>query len=219
MARERFRRKDLKRPDAFVTTSEQLITWALEHQRNLAIAGGAIAVVLALIAGAGALNAARTRQANEELASALGPFLTEQYAEAATQLRTVADSWASTDVGRIARLYAADAQLAAGNTEQAANDLQAALADPPPADYLTQQAALNLGTALESKGDLAAAADQYAKAAGMEGPYRGLALLRQGRACEKLGDKKRAVEAYEAFVRDFPEAPEADIAEARLALL
>lgn len=216
---QRFRRKDLKRPDAFVSTSQQAVTWGMTHQRNLMLAVGAVVLVLVLIAGMGALNVARTRQANEELASALGPFSAEKYADAATQLRAVADSWSSTDVGKIARLYAADAQIAAGTPDQAVADLQTALKNPPPADYLTQQAALNLGVALESKDDLNGAAENYAKAAEMKGPYRGLALLRHGRVAEKLGDKKRAVEAYEAFVRDYPKAPEVDVVEARIAAL
>jgi len=216
---QRFRRKDLKRPDAFVSTSQQAVTWGMTHQRNLMIAGGAAVLLLVLIGGMGALNVARTRQANEELASALGPFSAEKYADAATQLRAVADSWSSTDVGKIARLYAADAQIAAGSPAQAVPDLEKALKNPPPADYLTQQAALNLGVALESKEDLAGAADNYAKAAAIKGPYRSLALLRQGRVAEKLGDNKRAEEAYEAFVRDFPKAPEVEVVEARLAVL
>jgi outer membrane protein assembly factor BamD (BamD/ComL family) len=183
------------------------------HQRNLMIAGGVLVAALAIAAAIGASNAARRRQANEELANALTTLRAQNYAQAATQLRTVADSWGSSEVAKIARLLAADAQLEVGNPEVAATDLRIVLADPPPAEYLEQQASLNLGQALESKQDLGGAADNYAKAAGLSGPYRSIALLREARLREQLGDKSRAEELYETYVRDFPQAPEVAIAE------
>lgn len=212
----RFRRKDLKRPDVFLTASQRAFEWGLTHQRNLMIGAGVFLAILVGIAGVSASNAARQRQANQDLADALSTFRAENYPDAATQLRTVADTWGSTIAGKLARLYAADAQLAAGNPDLAVVDLDASLADPPPAEYLKQQAALNLGYALESKADLAGAAERYAQAAAMSGPYRSLALLREARVREALGDKDRAEEAYEAFIRDFPNDPEVVVAEAKL---
>jgi predicted negative regulator of RcsB-dependent stress response len=213
----RFRRKDLKRPDAFVSTSQLAFEWAITHQRNLLIGVSAVVGVLVAIAALGSLQTARRRQANEELAIALRPLQAENYPDAATQLRTVADAWRSTPTGQVARLYAAGAQLAAGNPDIAAADLRLALDEPAAADYLAQQAALNLGFALEIKNDLAGAADQYGRAAKEPGPYRSLALLREARVQDKLGKRDRAEEAYEAFIRDFPSAPEVPLAEARLA--
>jgi len=212
----RFRRKDLKRPDVFVSGSQRAIQWAMEHQRNLLIGAGAVLAALVIVAAISASNAARRRQANDELANALTTFHDQNYPDAATQLRTVADTWSSTSVANIARLYAADALLEAGNPDLAVTALNTVLDDPPPAEYLRQQAALNLGYALETKQDLAAAADNYAKAAALGGPYRSLALLREARLREQLGDKKRAEEVYETFIQDFPSAPEVEVVEARL---
>ncbi len=212
----RFRRKDLKRPDVFVSTTQRGIEWAITHQRNLMIGVGSLLAVLVALGAISLSNAARRRQANEELANALAPLRAKNYADAATQLRNVADSWSSAAVGQLARLYAADAELEAGNAELAMNDLNMLVSDPPPADYLQQQVALNLGYALEAKQDYAGAADNYAKAAALSGPYRSLALLREGRVREQLGDKEGAGGIYEKFIADFPGAPEVQIAEARL---
>jgi predicted negative regulator of RcsB-dependent stress response len=215
----RFRRKDLKRPDVFVSTSQRVLEWAMTHQRNLMIGGGTVLAVLLVIGAVSMSNAARQRQANEELANALATLQARNYPDAATQLRTVADSWSSTAIGKLARLYAADAQLEAGNPDLAAADLKTLLADPPPADYLEQQAALNLGYSFEAKQDYAGAAESYAKAAAMRGPYRALALQREGRVREQLGDKERAEKAYETFLQEFPNAPEVKVIEARLRTL
>jgi predicted negative regulator of RcsB-dependent stress response len=212
----RFRRKDLKRPDVFVSTTQRFLEWAITHQRNLLIGGGGILAVLLVLGAISLSNAARQRQANEELSRALATLRAENYPDAATQLRTVADSWSSTAVGKLARLYAADAQLEAGNPDLAATDLNTLLADPPPADYLEQQAALNLGYSLEAKQDYAGAADSYAKAAAISGPYRALSLQREGRMREQLGDKERAEKVYETFLQDFPEAAEVKVIEAKL---
>lgn len=199
-----------------MTTSQRAIEWAITHQQGLMIAASVLVAVLIGVAVVSANNAANRRQANEELGNALVAFRAGNFPDAATQLRGVADTWSSNVVGKIARLYAVDAQLEAGNPDLAVTDLTALLADPPPAEYLQQQARLNLGSALEAKQDLAAAGDNYAEAAAMSGPYRALALLREARVREQLGDKKRAEEVYETFVRDFPSAPEIEVVEARL---
>ena len=212
----RFRRKDLKRPDVFLTTSQRIIEWGISHQRELAIAGATAIAALLLIAGYGVLSSARMRQANEELGVALNEFRAERFAAAAPQLATVADGWTSIDVGTVARLYAADAYLAAGNPAEAKKQLEKALSNPLPAAYLNQQAVLNLGLALERENDLVAAADQYRKALEMDGPYRALALLREARAREKLSDKDRAEELYETFIAEFPGQPEVQVLEAKL---
>ena len=80
-------------------------------------------------------------------------------------------------------------------------------------------ALLSLGFALEHKGDLPAAADRYAEAGGMEGPYTALALLGEARCREHAGEKDKARALYERFTREFPQAPEADVVEAKIGQL
>ena len=50
MARRRFRRKDLKRPDEFVTRGQQLLLWSQAHLRLLGwILGGGTAVAVLVV--------------------------------------------------------------------------------------------------------------------------------------------------------------------------
>ena len=81
--------------------------------------------------------------------------------------------------------------------------------------YLQQEALLDLGYALEQKGDAKTAAERYNQAITVEGPYTGIALFAEARMREKLGDKDAARKLYERFVREFPQAPENAVASAR----
>ncbi len=219
MARRRFRRKDLKRPDEFVSRGRQLLDWAGANARVLGWSGVGTAAVVLLILGFVSLRSARQRQANEDLAHALAQFRDGRYSEAATQLSDVANRWQATAAGRIASLYAANANLRSDNFETAAVVLQDVLDKDNWPPYLRQQGLVSLGYALEHKGDMANAASRYAEASALDGPYTGTALLGEARCREQLGEKERARELYQRFTHDFPDAPEAELAKGKLELL
>ena len=67
MAKTRIRRKDLKRPDEFVTLSARVLVKLREHGRVVAWTGGAALLVLAGVGGFMALRTAKLRDANADL--------------------------------------------------------------------------------------------------------------------------------------------------------
>jgi predicted negative regulator of RcsB-dependent stress response len=219
MARQRFRRKDLKRPDEFVTRGRAFIRWARENVQTLSWAGGVFALAVVAVAGFFSLRSARTRQANEDLTQALEGFRSGRYAEAANQLAGVADRWQSTPIGRIASLYAAQAEVRADDADAASTRLRGVVGSGESAPYLQQQAIVDLAFVLERKGDLAAAADQYAQAAGTSGPYTAMAILGEARCREQAGDKEKARTLYERFAQEFSQAPEIEVVQAKIAAL
>ena len=219
MARTRFRRKDLKRPDEFVSRGRQLLRWGGENTRLLSRVGGALALVIVAVGGFFSVRAARLRQANDDLDRALGAFRAGHYGQAATQLSEVASRWGATTPGRVATLYAASADIQANNFESAVLLLQDGLDARQWPSYLQQQALVNLAYALERKGDAAAAASRYDEASGMQGPYTPSAILGAARCREQLGDRENARKAYERLVREYPQAPEIDVVTAKLAEL
>ena len=219
MARQRFRRKDLKRPDEFVSSGRAVIVWARGNMQTLSWAGAGFAVLIVAVAGFFSLRAARVRQANEDLAQALMAFQAARYAEAAGQLAGVADRWQSTPVGQIAALYAAEAEAKANNVDAASNRLRAVVASGEPTPYLKQQALADLGSTLARKGDFAGAAEQYALAAAAEGPYTATAILGEARCREQAGEKDKARSLYERFVQEFSQAPEIELVQAKIAAL
>ena len=216
MARQRFRRKDLKRPDEFVSRGRQVLDWATENSRVLSwITAGVVTLVL-LVMGFVSIRNARVRQANEDLSHALGDFRDGRYTQAANQLADVASRWQSTSAGRIAGLYAANADLKADNFETAAVLLQDVLSAHDWPSYLRQQALADLGYVLEHKGDAAGAAQRYAEAVALDGPYTAQALLGEARCYEQMGEKDKARRLYERLQRDFGQAAEGEVAAAKL---
>jgi len=216
MARRRFRRKDLKRPDEFVSRGRQVLDWGMAHARVLSWSVGGVAALAVIVMGFVAIRAARVRQANQDLTHALGDFRDGHYAQAASQLAEVASRWQSTAAGRIAGLYAANADLNAENFETATVLLDDLLSTHDWPSYLRQQTLIDLGYALEHKGDSTGAAGHYAEAAPIDGPYTAAALLGEARCREQAGERDKAREIYERLDRDFPQGSEAEVAAAKL---
>ena len=146
-------------------------------------------------------------------------FQAARYAEAASQLAGVADRWQSTPIGHIASLYAAEAEAKANNVDAASTRLRDVVAAGQPPSYLQQQALVALGSVLERKGDVAAAAEQYAQAAAAEGPYTATALLGEARCREQAGEKDKARTLYERFAQEFSQAPEIEVVQAKITAL
>jgi len=215
MARSRFRRKDIKRPDEFVSAGRQAVIWAGDNSRRLYQALGAFAVILVVAGAFYSLRGARARQANEDLGSGLALLRSGKYGDAATQLTEVANRWQTTGPGQVARLYAASASVKAGNYDAAATLLADAVQGGALAPYLRQQALVTLAFALEQKGDTAGAATRYQEAAGMEGPFTGEAILGEARCRERLGNTAAARDLYQRYAREFPTAPDVSHATAK----
>ncbi|MFQ5667891.1 MAG: tetratricopeptide repeat protein [Candidatus Binatia bacterium] len=219
MARRRFRRKDLKRPDEFVNAGRAFIAWAQANVRLLSWIGAGVVLLVIAAAGFLSMRSARVRQSNDDLSHALARLRGGKYSQAAAELGDVAERWQSSAVGRLARLYAATADLKAHKPDAAAALLQRALHAGGWPSYLKQQALLGLGFALEEEGKFQAAGDRYAEAAAVRGPYRAVAVLGEARCRVQAGQEQVALKLYERFVREFPQAPEGDMVAAEVRLL
>lgn len=215
----RFRRKDLKGPDQFVTTTTTAILWAEEHRPKVYMAAAAAVGVLLLIGGLGAVRASRARQVNQEIAQGLSQLHGDKYAAAATELSGVGERWNGTTPGTIASLFATQANLLAKNQDGALAAAQKVADEGASPDYLEQQALVLLAGVEEGKGDFARAAESYGKARGADGPYTAIALLGEARMRERQGDSAKAIELYQSFVDEYPESKDQAYASARLTLL
>lgn len=202
-----------------MTQGWQLLTWAGEHSRQVTWGIAGIVIVALLITGFVSLRGARLRQANEELGQALGEFRSGHYADAATQLTDVASRWQSTAPGRIAALYAANADLKAKKLDAAISGFQALAGFHGWPSYLRQEVLVGLAEALQQKGDTGTAATNYEKAASLSGPYRATAIFSEARCREQLGEKDKARDLYQRYQLDFPNGPEGELAAARLEAL
>ena len=213
----RIRRKDLKRPDEFVTVTTQVLAWSREHQRMLTGVGAVVGVAIVAVSAVIGVRTARVRDANIDLARALAVYREPaKTAEAAKQLAEVSDRWSGTTAGDVAQLLAAATELRRDNVDSALTMLQAAAGrEWPP--YLKQQLLMTWGAALEKKGQGPDAISKYAEAASVGGPYTFEALLAQAHAQEAAGDKTKAQALYEQIKRDFPDAPDHELIDSKLA--
>jgi len=219
MPRERFQRKDLKRPDEFVTEGLHALAWARQNSGLLTGIGVVAAVIAAALIGVSAVREARLSQAGDELGEALADFQTKSFAEAAPKLADVGARWETTTPGRLARLFAADAQIHTSNYDGATTLLQPLPTDSSWPSYLAQHAALALASATEAKGDYAAAAARFSVASGLEGPYTAIAIFGEARCRELAGEKELASKLYQRLTREFPQSPENEVATAKIEAL
>jgi predicted negative regulator of RcsB-dependent stress response len=210
MAQPRFRRKDLKRPDEFVSAGRNLIEWARTNSTRVYQGATALAIALIAVAGFYSLQGAQTRQANDDLTEALVPLRAGNFSQASTQLADVGNRWESKQPGQIAKLFAADASLRASDYAAASVLLEHVADTSSLPEYLRQQARVNLAFAREQRGDVKQAAQDYADAAAVQGPYTAVAVLGEARCRESLGDAKGARQLYERFAREYPEAAETE---------
>ncbi len=219
MARTRVRRKDLKKPDEFVTMTGHALVWLRENTQLAAMVGGAVLLIFAAIGITGAFRAARLRDANADLGRAMATLRATDLNAAASEFSAVAQRWESTPVALLASVLAANTEMRLGNRDAALTSIQKLLdggQELPP--YLRQQLLVARGTALSDKGDWAGAAAQFAAAAEVSGPYVAEAILAEARARERGGEADRARELYRKYYEQFPDQPDRDLVRTKIEL-
>lgn len=218
MAKTRIRRKDLKKPDEFVTQTGKALEWISAHYQLAAAVGGGLLLVGAAIGVASAFRSAKIRDANADLALAMASLRGSDLSNAATSLTNAAQRWDSTPIAELASLLAANTEIRLGQNDNAIKRLSELLSksgnELP--SYLKQQALVAWGAALEEKSDWTTAAAKYQAAAEISGPYTAQAVLHEARAREQLGEKERATELYRKLYDQFPEFPDREIVRSKI---
>jgi len=215
----RLRRKDLKRPDEFVTISTRVLAWAGSHRRLAIGSGAAVVVLVVAITAALGLRGARDRDANADLARAWARYHESNGSGAASQLAEVGRRWSGAGAGTAAKVLAAAAELRADNAESALVQIQDVLAEPTLPTFLRQESLVAYGFALEKKGQRDEAIAKYGEAAAIDGPYTATAILAEARVRSAAGQKDQARSLYERLQKDFPEVADREQIAAKLATL
>lgn len=213
----RLRRKDIKRPDEFITHTGRALTWARQHQQWVIWGGAGLVALLVAVGILTAYRSARVRDANADLSRALTKLGSNDYSAASHELIDLSGRWEGTDVAPVAALLGANAALRAGDADTAIAELarlQAQAASLPP--YLQQQLLFAWGAALEAKQQWLDAAAKYKDAAAVSGPYTGDAVLGEARTRERGGESERARELYRQAYDQFLDLPDRDLIAAKL---
>jgi hypothetical protein len=218
-ATKRLRRKDLRAPDEFVTTTNQIVEWARQNTQIVAIAAGALLAAVLIVVGVRWFIHGREERATRDFYAADELFKRQQWDEAGKSFAELAENLGGTSYGKLARLYVGRSALRAGKNAEAVTAIQEFLQDPIGGPSIEQLARLNLGSALAGTGDAAAARDQWAKALELDGPAKGEALINLAQGEDKAGNKDKALELYQRYLQDEPEGTGRDLARTRIVAL
>jgi tetratricopeptide (TPR) repeat protein len=210
--------QELKQPDPF----QEAILEAREYFENnrtqvLGIAGGALALFLAVVFGVGHYVSEGNRAASE-------------FASAVSNLQSSSPTAAEADLKNItgrsnAGLYKPLAALYRGNIASEAGRYDEALASydeflgAAPTDYMRQIGLMGKASALELGGKQTEAATVLDLASAIEGPYRKAALSDRARLAEKAGDKAAAISNLQKLLEIEGSGPGAAEVETRIQAL
>ncbi|MBW2261557.1 MAG: hypothetical protein JRG91_06235 [Deltaproteobacteria bacterium] len=230
--KKKFSRKELKKPDEFISKSAEFSELMVVHKRKILI-GVAVAVGL-LVAGSAyyVFNEERALTSSQGMMEALDvlsrPVKTvqlfsgssegedeESFAslhekDEATQkaFHEAVEKASSAPVKRMAILGEAQALLGLGKYEEAAGAYQLFIDSPEGAETFLFLAYEGLGLALEGQGKLDEATKQFKTLGGVgDGKYEPLALYHQARILESQEKKAEAKDVYASLAKRINEAP------------
>lgn len=226
-------RKEMKGPDKFQAAATEAAAWASHRRRQILLAGvAAFAVLVAVIALSAYLESQRTSAggllyraidaASGEISSIPLPGVAKTYKSNEEKQRAVLEAagkvrerHGGSRAAATAALLEGDAHLGLGEWDKAIAAYQGFLDKAPSDDSLRFGALDGLARAQEGKGDLAAAAATYERAAQIDF-YKDRAALERARVLAKAGKKDEAQKALEGVSKDSPLSVEAQERLARL---
>jgi predicted negative regulator of RcsB-dependent stress response len=216
-AKTRITKKKLKKPDEFITWGSRAMAYALAHITYIVL--GVLLVVAIIVAS---FFWRQHQAASEETAFTLlgkGITLYEQEGKREQALPIFSElirDYPRTKPGKVALLYRGRSYMLQQDYDHAIADFSLFLKRS--SEPFLRAIALNaLGNSYWAKGEYQQAIDcfQQVIASGDEWlkPY---ILVQMGMCWEKLGDKKKAIEAYQESFKLLPSSPWGTVAKTRL---
>ncbi|MBI2360089.1 MAG: tetratricopeptide repeat protein [Deltaproteobacteria bacterium] len=202
---KRITRKDLRRPDQFVTFTGQLLDSVRHHRKASLIALAALAGAFLLYGAWDLYESRRNRLAAQQYSRALGLFHEQKYRAALEPFTSLSNSAPST-YRRLALLYLGNTYAALGEPKNAVPAFERLARRAPKPDYIHQLALLSLAQAHESAGNPKDAAKSYTAAQQVPGPFKQEAILGEGRTNAAAGNLNAALQAYRNYATSFPAA-------------
>lgn len=211
--RRRISKRDLKKPDEFITATSQVLLWTMENLRFLLVAAviGALVILSVVLwrvkmktREADALNS--FYRASDILTSAEDPTANE-YQEALDEFERILREYPRTDASQLAQLQLGQGLLMSKKYDKAVETYLRFL-DSDPREKLYRLLALhNLGYAYEGQGDYQKALDSFQSVVDAgESFLQPWGYLNVGRCYEKLGKQQEAIRTYRTYLEKFPDA-------------
>jgi len=204
-------KKNLKKPDEFITLTERTFLFVTHHSRPIAVGAGIVLILLL-----GIFSFQKWEKKNEGNASQMFHLAVETYGMVSSpyrdgspqEYRTVLEKfdeiitkYPKTSSGKIALLFKGNIYLRLGEFDDAIKAYEAFLQKTGEKKLYRSFALDGLGYSYEGKKEHQKAVDAYQRIVGLgEGFQLADAYFGLGRCYEKMGKIKEALEYYRNFV-------------------
>ncbi len=215
MARKRIKKKDIKKPDEFITLSSKIIAWSRDNIRLLLGASGAVVFFILVVGGVFAFKAQRETKARALYSEAITLYPTatsakalsaQEYAAVAAKLEELKSLYGSTVVGTNAFVDLGSVYFQIGDYDKAISCYMDFLERADSRSALHAFVLESLGETYEAKGSYGKALEVYQQLASESAPiYQAQAQLYLGRVYEAMGDQEKAMKHYESYLDTNPQ--------------
>jgi predicted negative regulator of RcsB-dependent stress response len=199
----RITRKELKRPDEFVSIVESAEEFFLNNLRQVIISAVVVLAVASVAAGTYFYEVHRDRTTANQFYTALKALNGKNYDTAAQDFVRLAQAEPNRCLGRLARFYAGLAYLGQNDLPHARDALIAFLGEEHDPTYLSL-ARTDLAVVYEKMGEFSRAENEYRQASAVPGPEQARAELGVARMMMQQGNSSGAIEVYRQFLAEHP---------------
>ena len=213
MAKRKIRRKELKKPDEFITFSSRILAWCQDNVRIVVGVLASVAVLILITSAIFLLKASRETKARGLYEEALSLYQVEfstnagavNYPMAAAKLEEVKERYQSTRVAANALMDLGNIYFQEGDYERAIICYTDFLQRTDVSHPVYNQALESLGETYEAKESWQEAVEVYQRLASEGAPvYQAQAQLYLGRVYEAIGDQQKAMTHYDNYLNDSP---------------
>jgi tetratricopeptide (TPR) repeat protein len=204
-------KKKLKKPDEFITFTEQTFLFITHHSKPIAVGGGILLIVVLLLLSFQKWESGREEKAYRMFNVAMETYQMvnatyregspQQYRNVSEKFSEVITKFPRTSPGKFAILYKGNIALRLGEFEEAIKAYESFLQKAGGKKLYRSFAMEGLGYAHEGKRDYEKAINAYQTVVDLGERFQSAdAYLGLGRCYEKLGKTKEALENYKKFV-------------------
>jgi len=219
MARKRITKKEIKKPDEFVSFWVRAYEYAQEHSRTVIVASAAIVAVAALAWSLHAYHEKKARDSSRLLSKAQMALLAgregasgeKNRGEAESILTDLTSRYKSTPAALVARVLLGNVYYQRGDFEKSIETYRSLAALKPKDPMLRAMAYEGLAYSYEQKGDWAGALASYQElAASQLEHFSQEGMWGMARCYEREGKPENALDVYRQFLAKYPQSPRAE---------
>jgi predicted negative regulator of RcsB-dependent stress response len=200
---KRITRKDLRRPDPFVTFTTESLRLLNEHKTLVFLSVSLLLAMLLGVWGWQSYTRSQNLLAAEKFSDAVALYRNKQYEEAIKSLEQV-KTYHLSDYVDLALLYQANSHITLNEYDQAVAALREFIKKETKGPLLRQVGFLTLGYAQEKAGRCEEAVNAFSQAHEIAGPRREEALLAKARCQAVSGNFQEALNTYRQHLSAYP---------------